>query len=191
VLVCWRAPGILERDDPRDHGFLAGSSRCFAGLALALLACHQPAPPASSSGETRPTVSAITHVTLIDPDAGARPDVTIVMAGDLIRQVGPSREILALFGPLAAQAARAGVHLLAGTDIGDPFVVPGFALHDELRLPAANRSGLRGELEVPAGRAVRRVGAWPGGCTSQGSFPPLPKDTRCATLLRWFCSVVR
>jgi imidazolonepropionase-like amidohydrolase len=44
------------------------------------------------------------------------------------------REILAQFGSLAAQAARAGVHLLAGTDIGDPFVVPGFALHDELRL---------------------------------------------------------
>lgn len=44
------------------------------------------------------------------------------------------REILAQYGPLAARAARAGVHLLAGTDIGDPFVVPGFALHDELRL---------------------------------------------------------
>lgn len=43
-------------------------------------------------------------------------------------------EILAQFGPLAAQAARAGVHVLAGTDIGDPFVIPGFALHDELRL---------------------------------------------------------
>lgn len=44
------------------------------------------------------------------------------------------REILAQFAPLAARAARAGVPLLAGTDIGDPFVVPGFALHDELRM---------------------------------------------------------
>jgi imidazolonepropionase-like amidohydrolase len=29
---------------------------------------------------------------------------------------------------------RAGVPMLAGTDTGDPFVVPGFALHDELAL---------------------------------------------------------
>jgi imidazolonepropionase-like amidohydrolase len=43
-------------------------------------------------------------------------------------------EVLAQFGPLAARAARTGVHLLAGTDTGDPYVVPGFALHDELRL---------------------------------------------------------
>ncbi|WP_394845368.1 amidohydrolase family protein [Pendulispora brunnea] len=44
------------------------------------------------------------------------------------------REVLAQFGPLAARAHRAGVHLLVGTDIGDPYVVPGFGLHDEMQL---------------------------------------------------------
>jgi predicted amidohydrolase YtcJ len=44
------------------------------------------------------------------------------------------RELLLGFGPLAAAADRAGVALLAGTDLGDPYVVPGFALHDELEL---------------------------------------------------------
>ncbi|WP_394834776.1 amidohydrolase family protein [Pendulispora rubella] len=44
------------------------------------------------------------------------------------------REVLAQFGPLAANAHRAGVHLLVGTDIGDPYVVPGFGLHDEMQL---------------------------------------------------------
>jgi len=44
------------------------------------------------------------------------------------------REVFAQFGPLAAHAHRAGVHLLVGTDIGDPYVVPGFALHDEMQL---------------------------------------------------------
>jgi imidazolonepropionase-like amidohydrolase len=51
---------------------------------------------------------------------------------------GPvERELLNSFGPLAAAAHRAGVALLAGTDAGDPFVVPGFALHDELALLVA------------------------------------------------------
>jgi imidazolonepropionase-like amidohydrolase len=44
------------------------------------------------------------------------------------------RELLSRFPPLAAAADRAGVHLLAGTDSGDPYVIPGFALHDELEL---------------------------------------------------------
>jgi len=34
-------------------------------------------------------------------------------------------------------ASRAGVPLLAGTDLGDPYVIPGFALHDELALMVA------------------------------------------------------
>jgi imidazolonepropionase-like amidohydrolase len=44
------------------------------------------------------------------------------------------RQLLARLGPLTASAARAGVALLTGSDAGDPFVVPGFALHDELQL---------------------------------------------------------
>ena len=41
------------------------------------------------------------------------------------------------FGELAAEASRAGVPLLAGTDLGDPYVIPGYALHDELALMVA------------------------------------------------------
>jgi imidazolonepropionase-like amidohydrolase len=47
------------------------------------------------------------------------------------------RELLGQFGALAAAASRAGVPLLAGTDLGDPYVIPGFALHDELELMVA------------------------------------------------------
>ena len=43
-------------------------------------------------------------------------------------------ELLAQFADLAAAASRAGVPLLAGTDLGDPYVIPGFSLHDELAL---------------------------------------------------------
>jgi len=44
------------------------------------------------------------------------------------------RELVRGFGPLALAAHRAGVPLLAGTDLGDPYVIPGHALHDELQL---------------------------------------------------------
>jgi hypothetical protein len=47
------------------------------------------------------------------------------------------RELLGHFGALSAAASRTGVPLLAGTDLGDPYVVPGFALHDELELMVA------------------------------------------------------
>lgn len=43
-------------------------------------------------------------------------------------------ELLGGFGPLTARAYRAGVPLLVGSDAGDPGVVPGFALHDEMQL---------------------------------------------------------
>jgi imidazolonepropionase-like amidohydrolase len=46
-------------------------------------------------------------------------------------------ELMGLFGALTAAASRAGVALLAGTDLGDPYVIPGFALHDELALMVA------------------------------------------------------
>jgi hypothetical protein len=44
------------------------------------------------------------------------------------------QQLIAQLGPLTANAARAGVPLLTGSDAGDPYVVPGSALHDELRL---------------------------------------------------------
>jgi hypothetical protein len=44
------------------------------------------------------------------------------------------QDLIAQFGALTAAASRARVPLLAGTDLGDPYVVPGFALHDELAL---------------------------------------------------------
>jgi imidazolonepropionase-like amidohydrolase len=47
------------------------------------------------------------------------------------------RRLQGQFGALAAAASRAGVPLLAGTDLGDPYVIPGFALHDELELMVA------------------------------------------------------
>jgi amidohydrolase family protein len=47
------------------------------------------------------------------------------------------RQLLGQFGGLTAAAWRAGVPLLAGTDLGDPYVIPGFALHDELGLMVA------------------------------------------------------
>ncbi len=35
---------------------------------------------------------------------------------------------------LVADLSRAGAHLILGTDTGNPYVIPGFAAHDELRL---------------------------------------------------------
>lgn len=42
------------------------------------------------------------------------------------------QEDYAFHAKLVGDMVRAGVGILAGTDTGDPYVVPGFALHDEL-----------------------------------------------------------
>ena len=47
------------------------------------------------------------------------------------------RSLLEKAPAMAAAASRAGVKLLAGTDLGDPYVVPGYSLHDELELMVA------------------------------------------------------
>ena len=44
------------------------------------------------------------------------------------------RSLLEKAPAMAAAASNAGVKLLAGTDLGDPYVVPGYSLHDELEL---------------------------------------------------------
>lgn len=47
------------------------------------------------------------------------------------------RSLIAKVPAMTAAASRAGVRLLAGTDTGDPYVIPGFALQDELELMVA------------------------------------------------------
>ena len=47
------------------------------------------------------------------------------------------RQLLGQFGGLASGASHAGVPLLAGTDLGESYVIPGYALHDELELMVA------------------------------------------------------
>ena len=47
------------------------------------------------------------------------------------------RSLLEKAPAMAAAASRAGVKLLAGTDLGDPYVIPGYSLHDELELMVA------------------------------------------------------
>jgi Amidohydrolase family len=45
-----------------------------------------------------------------------------------------NRELFKKSAQVVKQMREAGVHLLAGTDTGAPFLFPGFALHDELAL---------------------------------------------------------
>jgi imidazolonepropionase-like amidohydrolase len=94
VLIRVLAPGICREMTHATTGSTPSESPIAAwlllALSLSLLACHQPAPAMTAIGATGPSVYAITHVTLIDPDAGARPDITIVIDGDRIRQVGSS-----------------------------------------------------------------------------------------------------
>jgi hypothetical protein len=45
-----------------------------------------------------------------------------------------NRELFKKSAQVVEQMREAGVHLLAGTDTGAPFLFPGFALHDELAL---------------------------------------------------------
>jgi hypothetical protein len=67
---------------------------------------------------------------------------------------GLERELISGFGPLALAANRAGVPLLAGSDLGDPYVVPGFGLQDELQLLVeaglSTRDALRSATIEPA-----------------------------------------
>lgn len=96
-----------------------------------------------------PTLASWRGMLLADPDhVDGRAAITgIDRAWEALREhwtrmTGPPpsplcRELIAQIPELAAAADRAGVHLLAGTDVGDPLVVPGFALHDELALMVA------------------------------------------------------
>jgi hypothetical protein len=59
-----------------------------------------------------------------------REDLKKASAADLERGKRDFARCLELVGAMR----RAGVPMLAGTDTGDPFVLPGFALHDELAL---------------------------------------------------------
>src|SRR3954467_4341828 len=78
----------------------------FGGAVAALAACH-PAPTPSSA-----TAWAISNATVIDPDTGPHPDLTIIVDGGRIVQVGPSAT--------AAIPAGAVVH-----DASGQFAVPG------------------------------------------------------------------
>jgi len=55
---------------------------------------------------------------------------------------------------MAAAASRAGIKLLAGTDLGDPYVIPGYSLHDELELTVA--------AGVPTLKALQSATSEPG-----------------------------
>jgi imidazolonepropionase-like amidohydrolase len=63
------------------------------------------------------------------------PDVTgVVVDGRTPEQARQIREIYAHRERLVRQMQQSGVSLLAGTDTGLPYLVPGFALHKELSL---------------------------------------------------------
>ncbi|MCP2339417.1 amidohydrolase family protein [Actinomadura rupiterrae] len=62
-------------------------------------------------------------------------DVTEVMTGGRSpEQAARIREIFEHRKALVGRMHRAGVQVLAGTDTGNPYLVPGFALHEELEL---------------------------------------------------------
>jgi predicted amidohydrolase YtcJ len=49
-------------------------------------------------------------------------------------EFGVRRDVFSAERKLAGKLFRAGVPMLAGTDVGNPFCFPGFSLHDELAL---------------------------------------------------------
>jgi hypothetical protein len=57
---------------------------------------------------------------------------TFFLAGRTPRESAERRELFPLRLRLAGDLARAGVPLLAGTDLGTSYLLPGFSLHDEL-----------------------------------------------------------
>ncbi|GAB2604333.1 amidohydrolase [Paractinoplanes abujensis] len=72
---------------------------------------------------------------------------TIYLKGRSARETTERRETFARRLRLAAEMARAGVPLLTGTDLGTSYLMPGFSLHDELRLLV--RAG------IPAAQVLR------------------------------------
>jgi hypothetical protein len=68
------------------------------------------------------------------------------------------RQLIGQFGALTAAASRAGVPLLAGTDLGDPYVIPGFALHDELALMVAAGVSTLAALQSATSEPARAFG---------------------------------
>ncbi|MEO3749266.1 amidohydrolase family protein [Streptomyces sp. B6B3] len=59
---------------------------------------------------------------------------TIYLAGRTPRESAERRELFELRLRLAGELAGAGVPLMTGTDLGTAYLLPGFSLHDELRL---------------------------------------------------------
>lgn len=53
----------------------------------------------------------------------------------IVQELMPARlRLLAFYRDMVGRMRRAGVPILAGTDVGTPYLVPGFSLHDELAL---------------------------------------------------------
>jgi imidazolonepropionase-like amidohydrolase len=89
------------------------------------------------------------------------------------RRSAPERRLIEELPAVAEKARRAGVRLLAGTDAGDAYVVPGFGLHDELTLLV--RHGLTPAEALQAATSEPSA-AFDGTTPTSGLQPGQPAD---------------
>jgi Amidohydrolase family len=78
------------------------------------------------------------------------------------------RDLIKLYLPTVSAADRAGVRIVAGSDLGSPYVVPGFAIHDEMQLLV--QAGLSPLEALQA--ATRNAAAAAGEAGSVGTIEP-------------------
>jgi imidazolonepropionase-like amidohydrolase/ketosteroid isomerase-like protein len=83
-------------------------------------------------------------------------------------QFGVRRDIFTAESKLTGELFRAGVPMLAGTDVGNPFCFPGFSLHDELALLVEAGVTPLGALQM----ATRNPALFMGATAKYGSITP-------------------
>jgi len=74
-------------------------------------------------------------------------------------EFGVRRDIFTAESKLTGELFRAGVPMLAGTDVGNPFCFPGFSLHDELALLVESGVSPLGALQMATRNPARFMGA--------------------------------
>jgi len=78
------------------------------------------------------------------------------------------REYLAFDKRLVGELFRAGIPMLAGTDVGNPYCFPGFSLHDELAMRVESGVSPLGALQA----ATRNAALFMGASDKYGSVKP-------------------
>lgn len=142
---------LLERRAGELFPAIARNGTWYAPTLIAMVAAAQRVDPATRDGDER--------LRYLAPSLRAYWDKYFPHETDRPREVVEGRRLLAEKGKdIVAAMHRAGVPLLAGTDVGLRYIFPGFSLHDELELLVASGLTPMEALQTATANPARFLG---------------------------------